>query len=286
MLRPSERYIKHGVIYPPEKYNQNIHNHADSIDSRNINYETKPPSTYYTQSEIDLMKTQIKQSKCPICLLPINDDKCRVCINGHKFHNKCDEGQKREVSECPVCRDDKVKKCNGNYNDFYSGGKHSKKRKTKKHSKSKKKHKKQKTKKNKKRNKRQSRKNKTFRGGGRWVDNETIPEDDICPICHEEFSKTPEQAVYKTDCGHVFHNNCLNSMCLSNHKNDSSPVCPICRADLNTDKSDQCTDVWAFANELLDPKDLDAKNLALYEGKPPMKITRIDDDDDDDDDKV
>jgi hypothetical protein len=187
---------------------------------------------------------------------------------------------------CPVCRDDKVKKCNGNYNDVYSGGKHSKKRKTKKHSKSKKKHKKQKTKKNKKRNKRQSRKNKTFRGGGRWIDNETIPEEDICPICFDDFSETPDQAVYKTDCGHVFHNNCLNKVCEINEKSNVEPTCPICRADLNTDKSDQCTDVWAFANKRLDTKDLDAKNLALYEGKPPMKITRIDDDDDDDDDKV
>jgi len=125
------------------------------------------------------------------------------------------------------------------------------------------------------------RRNKKYVGGGEWIDNDTLPKEDICPICHEEFSKTPEQAVYKTDCGHVFHNNCLNNMCLSNEKNNSNQVCPICRADLNTEKSDQCTDVWAFANEALDTKDLDAKNLALYEGKPPIKITRISDDDDD-----
>jgi len=121
--------------------------------------------------------------------------------------------------------------------------------------------------------------NKKYVGGGDWIDNDTLPKEDICPICHEEFSKTPEQAIYKTDCGHVFHNNCLNNMCESNEKNNSNQVCPICRADLYTEKSDQCTDVWAFANEALDTKDLDAKNLALYEGKPPIKIKRIDDDD-------
>lgn len=147
--RPSERFMKHGVIYPPEKYNQNIHNHADNIDSRNINYETKPPSTYYTPSEIELMKTQIKQAECPICLQPINDDRCRVCGNGHKFHNKCDEGQNEELSECPVCRDEKIKMCKRNYNDLYTGGKYSKKRKNKKSKKKHKKHKKHTTKKTK-----------------------------------------------------------------------------------------------------------------------------------------
>ena len=123
-----------------------------------------------------------------------------------------------------------------------------------------------------------TRRNKKYVGGGKWIDNDTLPIEDLCPICHEEFSKTPEQAIYKTDCGHVFHNNCLNNMCDSNHRNNSNQVCPICRAELNTEKSDQCTDVWAFANEALDTRVLDAKNLALYEGKSPIKITRIDDD--------
>lgn len=153
-VRPSKRYIKHGVVYPPEKYNQNIHNTADDIDDRNINYNTNPPSSYYTSSEIELMKTQIKQAKCPICLQPINDDTCRVCSNGHKFHNKCDKEQSREVSECPECRDKKITMCKGNYNDLYSGGKYSKKRKNKKGKKTKKnirnrKHRKYKTKKTK-----------------------------------------------------------------------------------------------------------------------------------------
>jgi hypothetical protein len=157
-----------------------------------------------------------------------------------------------------------------------------------KQKKSKKKLKKQKTKKitnrKTKRNKRKSkksRKNKTFRGGGKWLtDDDDLPET-MCPICFDDFSETPDQAVYKTDCGHVFHNNCLNKYCTKNERRGNPQICPVCRKDLYTEKSDQCTDVWAFANKRLDTKDLDAKNLALYEGKPPMKITRIDDYDDD-----
>jgi len=115
---------------------------------------------------------------------------------------------------------------------------------------------------------------KKYKGGGTWVDNDTLPEKDVCPICHEEFSKTPRQAIYKTDCGHLFHNNCLNEVCETNERSNAQPTCPICRRDLYSDNSDQCTDVWAFANKTLDTNDLDAKNLALYEGKPTMKIPK------------
>ena len=156
--RPSERFIKHGVIYPPERFHQMKHNPVNDIDGRNVNYETTPPSSYYTPSEIELMKRQIKQAECPICLQPINDHRCRVCGNGHKFHSKCDERQNRELSECPVCRDNNIEMCNGNYNDFYSGGKYSRKLKIKKRSKSKK-HVKTKRSKRKSRKSRKSRKN-------------------------------------------------------------------------------------------------------------------------------
>ena len=109
-------------------------------------------------------------------------------------------------------------------------------------------------------------------GGGEWIDSETLPEEDICPICHEEFSKTPEQAVYKTDCGHVFHNNCLNRLCETSEKNSITPKCPLCREDLYNEKSDQCTDVWAFANKALDTNDLDSKNKAIYEAQPDERV--------------
>jgi len=147
-----------------------------------------------------------------------------------------------------------------------------------KQKKSKKKLKKQKTKKitnrKTKRNKRKYKRKRTFRGGGKWLtDDDDLPET-MCPICFDDFSETPDQAVYKTDCGHVFHNNCLNKYCTKNERRGNPQICPMCRKDLYTDKSDQCTDVWAFANKRLDTKDLDAKNLALYENQPDDDVNR------------
>jgi hypothetical protein len=141
---------------------------------------------------------------------------------------------------------------------------------------------KKKTKRNRNNRKFRTRYNKKNVGGGDWIDNDTIPKEDVCPICLQQFSETPELAVYETTCGHKFHNNCLNRTCDTAERAGNDLVCPICRADLETEKLHDCTDVWAFANEALDTTVLDAKNLALYEGKPPIKITRINDHDNDD----
>ena len=103
----------------------------------------------------------------------------------------------------------------------------------------------------------------------------------MCPICFDDFSETPDQAVYKTDCGHVFHNNCLNKYCTKNERRGNPQICPMCRKDLNTKKSDQCTDVWTFKNKALDTSSLDQKNRAIYDAQPDD--THDDDDDDDDD---
>ena len=73
-----------------------------------------------------------------------------------------------------------------------------------------------------------------------WVGlNEYNPED-MCPICHDDYGTT--QAIFKTPCGHLFHNNCLLSYCDTNQGN---VVCPICRADIE----ESCNDVYAFASE-------------------------------------
>jgi len=155
-----------------------------------------------------------------------------------------------------------------------------------KQNKSKKKLKKQKTKKNTKRKTKQSkrkskksRKNKTFRGGGKWVvENDDLPET-MCPICFDDFSETPDQAVYKTDCGHVFHNNCLNKYCIKNERRGNPQICPMCRKDLNTEKSDQCTDVWAFKNKALATSRLDQKNREIYDRQPDDDVDDISDND-------
>jgi hypothetical protein len=58
------------------------------------------------------------QLKCPICFLKINDERCRVCEQGHKFHNVCNENQNTPTIKCPICRSASIKSCNGNYNDL------------------------------------------------------------------------------------------------------------------------------------------------------------------------
>ena len=149
--RPSKRYMKHGFLLTGE-YNQNIHNSIDPeenmepINQRNINYNTRPNSNYYTPEEVETMKTEIKQAVCPICNEKVNDDRCRVCQIGHKFHNFCYREQTIETTKCPECRSENIKSCKGNYNNTFSGGKNKKIRNTKKTKKTRKTRKTRKTK--------------------------------------------------------------------------------------------------------------------------------------------
>jgi hypothetical protein len=70
-----------------------------------------------------------------------------------------------------------------------------------------------------------------------WVGlNEYNPTDD-CPICQNEFGTT--QAIFKTPCGHLFHNNCLLSWC---DEKGGDIECPMCRSDI----AEYCNDVYAF----------------------------------------
>ena len=59
-----------------------------------------------------------KKAVCPICYEVINDGRCMVCEQGHKFHNVCYENQNTPTTECPICRSASIKSCNGNYNDL------------------------------------------------------------------------------------------------------------------------------------------------------------------------
>ena len=131
-VKPSKRFVKHGILGKGEKWNPLIHSYGENIDDRNKNYDTNPPTTYYTPEEIKVMKAEIKHAICPICFETINDERCRMCENYHKFHNKCDANQVEEITECPTCRSKNIKPCIyksnlgisfGNYDDVYSGGK-------------------------------------------------------------------------------------------------------------------------------------------------------------------
>lgn len=76
------------------------------------------------------------------------------------------------------------------------------------------------------------------RGGDNFFDGYWITSDQItdpeekCGICLVDFVKTPNCAIYVTNCGHKFHNNCL----LNNFeycKKEKIPIsCPICRQNI------------------------------------------------------
>ena len=75
-----------------------------------------------------------------------------------------------------------------------------------------------------------------------WVDPSQYDPDDHCPICHEDYGIA--QAIYKTPCNHLFHNNCLQDYCLIR---DDNITCPACRSNVEY----ACMDVWAFKTKTL-----------------------------------
>jgi len=128
--KPSPKFIKHGFLAPSERYIQGFHVvFGDTMEQRNVNYTTNPPSTFYTDEEMETMRNEITVATCPICLTDIDDDvTCRACKNGHKFHNMCYENQENPTVVCPICRETDIHRCHGNFNDITSGGKRRKTR--------------------------------------------------------------------------------------------------------------------------------------------------------------
>jgi len=121
-------------------------------------------------------------------------------------------------------------------------------------------------------NKKTKRKGKIMNGGGEWlsIDDAAVDENDKCPFCLEKFVDTPELAIYQTDCGHIFHNDCLSNIC--EHKHDIV-LCPLCRKDLGYD----CIDVYAFKNHILGTETIppgtkrfdDEKIQKIYDAQKP-----------------
>jgi hypothetical protein len=82
ITKPSERFCKHGFLSPGERYNQNIHNLGETVKER--------CEDFYTPEEIARMEGEIRVAECGICLENLTDkNNCRVCSDGHKFHNTC-----------------------------------------------------------------------------------------------------------------------------------------------------------------------------------------------------
>lgn len=128
-----------------------------------------------------------------------------------------------------------------------------------------------------------TKRNKKYSGGGTWINVDNLDDvHDICPICLQKFSETPTLAIYKTYCGHIYHNNCLNESCNSTR---GIPKCPTCRSVLQKaaigkePAREDCTEVSLFERkELNNPNILDKKNREIYnaQSKPlPARLTSI-----------
>ena len=93
------------------------------------------------------------------------------------------------------------------------------------------------------RKQRQQRRQRRQKGGIKgeegWSRSSEFPADEVCSICLEKLSTQP--VVFTTDCGHTFHNNCLNESC------DHQITCPYCRRNIEYN----CMSVYAFKEHAL-----------------------------------
>ena len=95
-----------------------------------------------------------------------------------------------------------------------------------------------------------------------YVTNDEIPEDN-CSICQKTL-KDPLKAVFKLDCGHFFHNNCLDDYCtfeIENNPYTTETNCPLCRTKFDPIN---CNTFWAFRNNALETKNLPSEVLYIY----------------------
>lgn len=91
--------------------------------------------------------------------------------------------------------------------------------------------------------------------------------DDICPICLEDIIHSFKKMI----CSHKFHNNCI----LEWKKYNSS--CPICRCDLNEQKSEYFKQVIPSDNNNKIPKNITSEfNLYPEDYQPSgLKFIRM-----------
>lgn len=99
-----------------------------------------------------------------------------------------------------------------------------------------------------------------------YVTQDKIPED-VCSICTETL-KDPLKAVYKLNCGHFFHNNCLNDYCEHSYPDTK---CPICRSQLDPV---ECNNFWAFKMKALNTENLPEEVLDIYNNQEGGKQKR------------
>ena len=80
---------------------------------------------------------------------------------------------------------------------------------------------------------------------GTYVSQSLVPKDN-CAICRENL-RNQRKAVYRTECGHYFHNNCLLELC--DAPRPGPLLCPICRTVLD---ESNCHEVFAFKEQAFD----------------------------------
>lgn len=84
---------------------------------------------------------------------------------------------------------------------------------------------------------------------GTYVSQSLVPKDN-CAICRENL-RNQRKAVYRTECGHYFHNNCLLELCDAPRPGPlpGPLLCPICRRVLD---ESNCHEVFAFKEQAFD----------------------------------
>jgi hypothetical protein len=116
-----------------------------------------------------------------------------------------------------------------------------------------------------------NRRRRNMRGGetqnSSWVDPPEVDTTEECPICSQAFDS--QHAVYKTSCGHLFHNDCLNQWCETSYDRGSELTCPTCRANI---QDEDCPNIWAFKNKALEEDTPDFRDKpelrAIYVSQP------------------
>jgi hypothetical protein len=129
--------------------------------------------------------------------------------------------------------------------------------------------------------------------GATWLVSSELEDkdkDEKCSICLDEFKTTPNKVIYKTVCGHLYHNDCLEELCekknreyLDTRNREKLPRCPMCREFLDIDDGEcQCIDVEFFKAKLLHPtteNNLSEEVRKLYDAQPdpepPVRVSGV-----------
>ena len=105
IVRPSERFCKHGFLSPNEEYTQDLHKYtttdAEVFEARmagqpyipdpNINTTLRDIrercAEFYTEEEIQRMRNELRVSECGICLEEITTNHPKIFDESSFFFN-------------------------------------------------------------------------------------------------------------------------------------------------------------------------------------------------------